>query len=311
MTNEEEDLSEPDLEENEHPEENEETNEEESEPPLEPLKLPFQKELDEIKAALSHIKHKIIVSSGKGGVGKSTVVTNLAASLAVQNLAVGILDIDITGPTIPKMLGLDGQRPDIVPNQERFYPVVGPSNIKVMSMAFLLENADVPVIWRGPLKIRAIRQFIMEGEWDELDYLIIDLPPGTGDEVLEIMQLVEDAGIVIVTTPQEVAMAVSRKSLIMAKQMNRKVLGVIENMSGLAITCPHCGEEILMDLFGSGGGEQAALELAVPFLGKIPIEPRIRELGDAGMPFVIKDPESASSKVFESIVQKIRELMEQ
>ena len=260
---------------------------------------------------MSHIKHKIIVSSGKGGVGKTTVVVNLAASLAAQNLAVGILDLDITGPTVPKMLGIDGEIPQAVPGENRFIPVEGPANIQVMSMAFLLESVDMPVIWRGPLKSRTIHQFILDGEWRDMDYLIIDLPPGTGDEVLEIMQLIEDAGVIIVTTPQEVAMAVSRKSLIMAQVMKRQVLGIIENMSGLIMNCPHCGEELNWISLEVVEEKQAAVELNVPLLGKIPIEPRIRELGDIGMPFVVKEPESASAKAFEEIVQKIRDQMEQ
>lgn len=274
------------------------------------IKLPFQKEMDDIKAVLKQIKHKIVIGSGKGGVGKSTVVANLAASLAAQNLAVGILDIDITGPSIPKLLDMNGQHPEVVPGEEKFIPLAGPLNIKVMSMAFLLENTDTPVIWRGPMKSSAIRQFIKQCTWGQLDYLIIDLPPGTGDEVLEIMQLIEDAVVIIVTTPQEVAMSVSRKTLVMAKQMKRQILGIIENMSGLIIKCPHCNEIIRTDLFGAGGGQQAATELDVPLLGKIPIEQQVRELGDAGLPFVIKDPNAESTKVFEEITKKIRKQLE-
>jgi Mrp family chromosome partitioning ATPase len=259
---------------------------------------------------MSKIKHKLVVCSGKGGVGKTTVAVNLAAALTAQNLSVGILDVDITGPNVPKMLDLNDKRPDIVPGEERFIPVQGPLNLKVMSMAFLIESPDTPVIWRGPLKMRAIRQFISEGEWGDLDYLVIDLPPGTGDETLDILQLIDDAQIVIVTTPQEVALLDSRKTIMMAKQMHRSVVGIVENMAGLIIQCPKCNEQIKIDLFGTGGGLLASQELDVELLGDIPIEPQIRELGDQGLPFILKSPESASAKAFEEIVKKIRKKLE-
>jgi Mrp family chromosome partitioning ATPase len=261
----------------------------------------------EIRQRLKKIKHKIVVLSGKGGVGKTTVSVNLAISLAMQNFNVGILDIDITGPNVPKMLGVSEMKPNITPDQKGFYPVEGPLNIKIMSMGFLLETEDTPVIWRGPLKMSAIRQFMSEGEWGELDYLILDLPPGTSDETLDILQLIEDCHLVVVTTPQDVATLDARKTIVMGKQMKRDIAGVIENMASMAVKCDHCGEVKIVDLFGKGGGEKAAKDLNVPFLGSIPIEEGVREQGDAGVPFVAKYPDSASAKAFEAVVKKIQE----
>ncbi len=178
-------------------------------------------------------------------------------------------------------------------------------------MAFLLETDDTPVIWRGPLKMSAIRQFIAEGEWGALDYLVIDLPPGTSDETLDVLQLSGDnSGVVIVTTPQDVAVLDASKTVNMAKQMQRPIIGILENMSGLTVKCSKCGTEETYDLFGSKGGENAAKKLNVPFIGRIPIEVGVREQGDAGEPFVVKYPDSASSKAFDKAVGKIREFME-
>ncbi len=274
-----------------------------------PQKNAQMKEMASIQEAMKNIKHKIIVCSGKGGVGKSTVAVNLAVTLASQGLSVGILDVDITGPNIPKMLNMEGRRPEVIPGENKFIPINGPLNIKVMSMAFLLETPDTPVIWRGPMKMKAIRQFIAEGEWGKLDYLVADLPPGTGDETLDLMQLSE-GDVVIVTTPQDVATLDSRKTVVMAKTMKRKILGIIENMSGFSFKCPDCKKEHMIDLFGSGGGELAAKELNVPFLGRIPIEQVIRKGGDEGIPFILKAPESKSSEAFNSIVKKIRDSVE-
>lgn len=270
---------------------------------------PRAKETKELNEVLSGIKHKLIVCSGKGGVGKSTVTVNLAMALAMQGKSVGILDIDITGPNIPKMLHIEGARPDVEPGQNRFYPVNGPLNVKVMSMAFLLESPDTPVIWRGPLKMSALRQFIKDGYWGSLDYLVIDLPPGTGDETLDIMQLV-DGNVIIVTTPQDVATLDAGKTINMARTMKRHILGVIENMSGFTIKCPHCNKEETYNLFGSGGGEEMAKSMNAPFLGKVPIEVSVREQGDMGVPVVVKYADSASAQAFEVIVKKIRETLE-
>jgi Mrp family chromosome partitioning ATPase len=270
----------------------------------------MEKQRQQIKDCLEKVKYKIAVCSGKGGVGKTTVAVNLAVALAKEGLKVGILDVDITGPNVPKVLDLLGQRPEVNVDSGKFRPVVGPEGIKVMSMAFLLESADTPVIWRGPMKMSAIRQFLAEGDWGELDYLIADLPPGTSDELLDVLQLMEDAKVIVVTTPNEVALNVSRKALSMAKQMKRDVLGIIENMAGMEIVCPKCKEKIHVDVFGSGGGMQAAMDFDVNFLGAVPLNAELREMADKGMPIVLKDKNAVSSKVFHDIILKIRKEME-
>ncbi|WP_163328005.1 P-loop NTPase [Desulfurobacterium thermolithotrophum] len=255
---------------------------------------------------LSKIKRKIGVLSGKGGVGKTTVATNLAAELAKRGFKVGLLDADLHGPNVAKMLGAEGQRLFADSESKTIKPFISPSlpNLKVVSMAFLLENPDQPVIWRGPLKHQAIKQFLAEIDWGELDFLIVDLPPGTGDEALSVAQLVKPMdGFVIVTTPQEVSLLDTRKSISFAKMMNVPVIGIVENMSGLI--CPHCGKEI--DIFKKGGGENAAKELNVPFLGRIPIEPAVVEAGDKGTPIVISHPESKSTQSFKKITDEILE----
>ncbi|MHA1583630.1 MAG: Mrp/NBP35 family ATP-binding protein, partial [Promethearchaeota archaeon] len=258
---------------------------------------PVDSEMDQIKKTLGEIKHKIIVCSGKGGVGKSTVASNLAMALASQGLTVGILDVDITGPNVPKMLGVEDRRPQVNQTTKKFIPIDGPLGIKVMSMAFLLETPDTPVIWRGPLKMKALRQFITDGQWGSLDYLIADLPPGTSDETLDIMQLT-GGSVVVVTTPQPVATLDSRKTVEMSKALKRPILGIVENMSGLTVKCPKCNEEVHVDLFGKGGGEKAANELKVPFLGGIPIDIDIRTGGDTGKPFIFQNSDSASAVAF-------------
>lgn len=253
-----------------------------------------------LQNALGQIKHIIIVMSGKGGVGKSTVSSNLAATLSMQGNQVGIMDVDITGPNIPKMFGVEKE--PIRAENDMLIPVMVPPSLKIMSMAFLLPSPDSPVMWRGPVKMGAIKQFIEDVNWGYLDYLIIDMPPGTGDEALSIVQLIPKAdGMVIVTTPQEVALLDSRKSLRFGAETNIPIIGIVENMSGFV--CPCCGE--VTNIFKSGGGEQAAKELNVQFLGKVPIEPAVADAGDSGMPVVLKYPESASAKAFESIIDKI------
>lgn len=253
-----------------------------------------------LQNALGQIKHIIIVMSGKGGVGKSTVSSNLAATLSMQGNQVGIMDVDITGPNIPKMFGVEKE--PIRAENDMLIPVMVPPSLKIMSMAFLLPSPDSPVMWRGPVKMGAIKQFIEDVNWGYLDYLIIDMPPGTGDEALSIVQLIPKAdGMVIVTTPQEVALLDSRKSLRFGAETNIPIIGIVENMSGFV--CPCCGE--VTNIFKSGGGEQAAKELNVQFLGKVPIEPAVADAGDSGMPVVLKYPDSASAKAFESIIDKI------
>jgi len=229
---------------------------------------------------MGRIKHKIVVLSGKGGVGKSTVAVNLAVSLAEKGFNVGLMDVDIHGPSVPKLLGLDGVM--ALGAGKQIYPVKYSDNLKVMSVAFLMEDADEAVVWRGSLKMRLIRQFLTDVVWGGLDYLIVDSPPGTGDEPLSVCQMIPDPdGAVIVTTPQDVALADVRKSVTFCRQLKMNVIGVIENMS--TFVCPHCGETT--DIFKSGGGESMAEEMDVKFLGKLPLEPHIVHSGDSGNPF--------------------------
>ena len=258
-----------------------------------------------MEVKLEHIKHKIAVMSGKGGVGKSTVAANLAFTLAWKGYSVGLLDVDIHGPTIPKMLGVEKENITF-DSDHKMLPVKISEKIKLVSMAFLLENEDSPVIWRGPIKMGVIRQFLEDVRWGELDYLIIDLPPGTGDEPLNIAQMLPDSYALIVSTPQDVALLSVRKSINFAKMLNMPIIGIIENMSGFA--CPHCGKR--SDIFKTGGCEQAANEFKLPFLGKVPIDSKIVETGDDGIPFVLKYKELPSSKIFEEIVDKVENFVE-
>ena len=249
---------------------------------------------------LEGIKRRLVVMSNKGGVGKSTVAVNLALGLARKAMRVGLLDIDIHGPCIPKMLGLEEM--PLVGDGKKIQPVSYTSNLKVVSMGFLIGDKESPVIWRGPLKMKAIQQFLEDVEWGIIDFLIIDSPPGTGDEPLSVAQLIKDIdGVIIVTTPQEVALLDSRKAVNFAKRLNIPVLGIIENMSGFI--CPHCGKRT--DLFKTGGGERAAKQMEVPFLGKIPIEPEIVLSGDEGRPFVWEQRDSQAIKAFSEMVDQI------
>ena len=258
-----------------------------------------------LQESLGKIKHVIIVMSGKGGVGKSTVSTNIACTLSMMGYQTGIMDVDITGPNIPKMFGIEDERLEV--ENEKLIPVLVPPSLKVVSMAFLLPSKDDAVVWRGPVKMTAIRQFIEDVEWGDLDYLVVDMPPGTGDEAISIIQLIPKAdGMVIVTTPQDVALLDSRKSITFSAQANIPIIGLVENMSGFV--CPHCGEKT--DIFKSGGGVATAKNLNIQFLGAVPIEPRIVTSGDSGMPIVIDDPDSVSAKVFKEITQKIIKTVE-
>ncbi|CAD6491213.1 MAG: Iron-sulfur cluster carrier protein [Candidatus Argoarchaeum ethanivorans] len=256
-----------------------------------------------LKERMGKIKHKIMVMSGKGGVGKTTVAVNLALTLAAKGYEVGIMDADVHGPNVPKMLGIEDERPDVT--EEGIIPVFVPPRVKVMSLAFLLQSKDTPVVWRGPLKMGVIRQFLSDVLWGDLDCLIADLPPGTGDEPLSVAQLVPEIdGAIIVTTPQDVALLDSRKSVTFAKKLGIPVIGIIENMSGFK--CPKCGETI--DLFKTGGGERAAIDMGVPFLGRIPIEVNIVLSGDSGIPFVLEH-ESEAAQSFRAIVDNIEDIM--
>lgn len=253
-----------------------------------------------LKKSMSKIKYKIMIMSGKGGVGKSTVAVNIATALAMRGYEVGILDADIHGPNIPKMMNIEDAT--IISEPDGLMPVLVPPHMKVMSMAFLLEDRDTPVVWRGPLKMSAIRQFLADVKWGELDFLIVDLPPGTGDEPLSIAQLIGDVdGAIVVTTPQDVALLDSRKTVTFSRALKVPVMGVVENMSGLI--CPHCHQTI--DLFKTGGGERAAKEMEVPFLGRVPLDPQVVLGGDDGMPIVLKDKSNPASKAFEEMVERI------
>lgn len=253
---------------------------------------------------MCRVKHKILVLSGKGGVGKSTVAVNMAVSLAMAGKQVGLLDVDIHGPSIPTLLGLKDNRPAF-DGQTAIIPLNFEDKLKVMSIAFFLPSADDAVIWRGPLKMSLIRQFLRDVEWGELDYLIIDSPPGTGDEPLSVVQLIEDAsGAVIVTTPQEVSLADVRKSINFCRKVGLRVLGVVENMSGFV--CPECGT--CHDIFKSGGGEAMAGEAGVPFLGKVPIDTDVVTACDIGTPFCQTYEKSQTAKAFAEIVRSILNL---
>jgi len=254
-----------------------------------------------LRHTLSRIKNKYIVLSGKGGVGKTTVAVNLAYGLAERGYKVGLLDTDIHGPNVAKMLGLEGRK--LTGSEEGgIEPLIAGPGLKVISMAFILKHSDEPIVWRGPLKMVTIRQFLSDVLWGELDYLVIDSPPGTGDEPLSVCQLIPDLnGAMVVTTPQEVAILDARKSVSFARGLKVPVIGIIENMSGFI--CPHCHQDV--SLLGIGGGEKAALDLNVPFLGRIPFEPEIVKAGDSGKPFIYFNQQSLTAKVMSGILEKI------
>ena len=254
-----------------------------------------------VSKTLAKIKNRLLVFSGKGGVGKSTVAANLSLGLSMKGLKVGLLDVDIHGPNLAKMMGVEDKKMDVSPNGIK--PVEVNKNLKLVSMSFLLQDPNLPVIWRGPMKMKAIQQFLGDVDWGELDWLVIDSPPGTGDEPLSVAQLIPASGAVVVTTPQEVSLMDSRKAVAFARKLDLEVMGIIENMSGMV--CPHCGEKI--DLFKAGGGAKAALELGVPFLGKIPLDPKIVNSGDEGKPFIASQPESEASISFMKIVESIKD----
>ena len=246
---------------------------------------------------LPGVRFKIAVASGKGGVGKSTVAANLALALRQRGARVGLLDADIYGPSQQLMMGCR-DRP-MVSTEEKILPVDG-HGVAVMSLGFLMDP-DTPVIWRGPMVMKALEQFLGDVDWGELDYLVVDLPPGTGDAQLTLTQQVPLDGAVIVTTPQDVALIDARKGLAMFQRVNVPVLGVIENMS--SYVCPSCGHR--EDIFKSGGGRRTAEQLGVPFLGEIPIDPAIVVGGDAGAPIVASHPESAAARTFQDIADAV------
>ncbi len=246
---------------------------------------------------MKQAKHVLLVMSGKGGVGKTTVAVNIATALA-RSLRVGLLDADLHGPNAPKMLGIEGATMPV--EDGKIMPVVTPQNLSVVSIAFGLPDADAPVIWRGPLKMKAIQQFIEEVAWGELDLLIVDLPPGTGDEALSVVQILSavDAAL-IVTTPQQVALLDARKAVRFARQVGVKKTAVVENMS--VLTCPHCGGEI--ELFGQGGGKRMSSQVGATFLGTLPIFPDVVKQGDAGKPPVLGG--GVSSIPFATLAERV------
>lgn len=271
----------------------------------EEIKKRQKKEQIQLADRMRPIKHKIVILSGKGGVGKSTVSTNLAIALSQAGKRVGLLDVDIHGPSIPKMLNLEDSR--IEGSGDALLPVELFKDFKVMSIGFLLKNQEDAVIVRGPMKYHTIRQFLKDVVWGDLDYLIIDSPPGTGDEPLTIAQSIEDMdGAIIVTTPQQVAISDVRKSITFCRKLNLPIIGVLENMSGFI--CPNCGEQV--DIFSVGGGKKLSDEMNVPFLGRIPLDPGIVVSGDEGTPFTRAFPDSATTKAFREAIGPIMDLAE-
>ena len=263
-----------------------------------------EQENELIKMRMGKIKHKIAIISGKGGVGKSLVTVNLATGLAKNGREgkVAIFDADLTGPCVPKMMGIKSDK--LIAGPPGIFPAVGDEGVKVVSMALLLPSVESPVIWRGPLKMGAIRQFLGEVAWGPLDFLLVDLPPGTGDESLSVLQLLPEMdGVVIVTIPSEVSQEIVKKAVTFARKMNVPIFGIVENMSGLV--CPHCGETI--NVFGEGGGKKVAQDMGLEFLGSIPMDPMISADSDEGTPFVIRHPDSPASKAFGEIIEKIEE----
>jgi Mrp family chromosome partitioning ATPase len=255
-----------------------------------------------IEACLAKIGRKIVVMSGKGGVGKSTVAAYIALLLSTKGYKVGLLDVDLHGPSIPRLLNVQGTLD--MPDQKTIRPYKSSENLGIVSMEMLIGDKDAAVIWRGPIKISAIRQFISDIEWGELDFLIVDAPPGTGDEPLTIAQTIPTAEALILTTPQEISLADVRKSINFCHQVDMKILGVVENMSGFV--CPDCGKKI--DIFGSGGGASMSEQMKVPFLGEIPIEPEMVKMGDAGrLPDLADKPDLEINKSYEQILKKIIE----
>ncbi len=252
-----------------------------------------------VNKRLSNIKHKLMVMSGKGGVGKSSVAVYIALSLANKGKKVGLLDIDLHGPSIPHLLGIRGLL-NITPDRQ-ILPHSYNKNLKVVSIECMMQDTDTAVIWRGPLKHGAIKQFIAEVEWGSLDYLVVDSPPGTGDEPLSVAQIIKDARAIIVTTPQEVSLADVRKSINFCRHVGMPILGLIENMSGLE--CPHCHKEI--DIFKTGGGERTAKEMNVTFLGRLPFELSLVEAGDLGKPFANVKPDGPFATALNEVVNNV------
>ncbi|HAN05820.1 MAG: hypothetical protein A2X29_12025 [Elusimicrobia bacterium GWA2_64_40] len=255
-----------------------------------------------IKENMARVKYKILVMSNKGGVGKSTIAVNFAALLAARGLRTGLLDIDIHGPSVARMTGAEG-RPHAADGQ-LIEPLQVAPNLAMISMGSVMKESDTPVIWRGPLKLSVLKQFLADVKWGDLDALVIDAPPGTGDEPLTICQLIpEMSGAVVVTTGQAVALLDSRKAINFLKTVGIPVLGVLENMT--AFNCPHCAKEV--NLFKTGGGARAAGELGVPFLGSVPFDPAMVDAGDEGRFYAVEKPEAPPSAGIRAALDKVLE----
>ena len=255
-----------------------------------------------VNSSLARIKNKIIVMSGKGGVGKTSTAVNLSIALANKGFKVGIMDVDLHGPDVPRMLGLEGMLE--LSKNKKLEPMSSVENLKAVSIESLTSSKDDAIIWRGPIKYSAIKQFIGDVEWGDLDFLVIDSPPGTGDEPLTIAQTIPDAKAVIVTTPQEVSLADVRKSISFCKTVKMEIYGLVENMSGFE--CPHCNQNV--DIFGSGGGERTAAKAGIRFLGKVPFDQKVVSCGDTGTSIQAAYADSPVSKAISGIADKVAEL---
>ncbi len=251
------------------------------------------------RQALKQVRQKFMVMSGKGGVGKSTIAVNLAMVLADRGFKVGLMDVDVHGPDIMRMLGLQGM--SVMDDKRRLQPLAFSENLSVVSMEALMPDKDHAIVWRGPMKHKVIRQFIADVDWGGLDYMVIDAPPGTGDEPVTIARLIRDVQAVIVTTPQEVSLVDVRKSIRFCQIINMKIFGLIENMAGYV--CPHCGKTI--DIFGAGGGRKTANDFRIPFLGSIPFDPGMVACGDAGLCFHHRHPDSPVARVFADLARAV------
>jgi len=254
-----------------------------------------------ITRSLGKIKNKILVMSGKGGVGKSTVSVNLALGLAAKGHKVGLMDVDLHGPDVIRMLNMKGNLEAPQNPNDLVAPLQYNDNLKVVSLEYMMKDRDEAIIWRGPLKIQAIRQFVADMDWGDLDYLIVDAPPGTGDEPLSVAQTIPLVKALVVTTPQKVALADVRKSLNFCKTVEMEVAGIIENMSGFV--CPECNATV--DIFKTGGGEELAREFDLPFLGAVPMDPKVVIAGDDGVPYLSSDAKSPATEAFTRIVESV------
>jgi len=268
-------------------------------PEQDQMRQQLAREMADVRMRMTRVRRKLLVLSGKGGVGKSTVAVNLALSIAAMGYETGLLDVDIHGPSVPKLLGIEAARPTV---RDATIVPMAVAGIKAMSIGFLLHDSDAATVWRGPMKANVIKQLLKDVEWGDLDYLVVDSPPGTGDEPLSVAQLVGDSSsAVIVTTPQQLAVIDVRKAITFCRSLNLPILGVIENMSGFV--CPKCGERT--EIFGRGGAERMAAEMDVPFLGAIPFDPRLVQSGDSGQPFTQMHADSPAAKAFAAAVRAL------